>query len=49
LSWSCPGLTGVGTFALTVEVLNEPYWTLRILEQRQSRLLGKLMETWQLG
>ena len=43
------GRTGVATFALTVEVLNEPSWTPQILEQRQSRLLGKLTEAWQLS
>jgi hypothetical protein len=43
------GHTGVATFGLTVEVLNEPSWTPQILEQRQSRLLGKLTGAWQLG
>jgi hypothetical protein len=43
------GQTGVTTFALTVEVLNEPSWTPRVLEQRQSRLLSALMEAWQLS
>jgi hypothetical protein len=43
------GQTGVTTFALTVEVLNEPSWTPRVLEQRQSRLLSALMEAWQLN
>jgi hypothetical protein len=43
------GRSGVATFALAVEVLNEPSWTPQVLEQRQSRLLGKLTEAWQLG
>jgi hypothetical protein len=42
------GRTGVTTFALTVEVLKEPSWTPQVLEERQSRLLGWLMEAWQL-
>lgn len=40
--------TGVTTFALTVEVLNESSWTPRVLEERQSRLLRLLMKVWQL-
>jgi len=43
------GRTGVATFALTVEVLNEPSWIPQILEHRQSRLLGKLTDAWHLG
>ena len=43
------GRSGVATFALTVEVLNEPSWTPQVLEQRQSRLLGELTEAWQPG
>ena len=43
------GRSGVTTFALTVEVLNEQAWTPQVLEARQSRLLGILREAWQLG
>lgn len=43
------GRSGVTTFALAVEVLNESSWTPQVLEQRQSRLVGELTEAWQLG
>jgi len=40
---------GVATFALTSQVLNQPEWTLGVLETRQSDLIGCLKAEWRLG
>ncbi|MHC8491243.1 DUF262 domain-containing protein [Thalassospira sp. SM2505] len=40
---------GVATFALTSQVLNEPNWTIDVLEKRQKELLKVLISEWRLG
>jgi hypothetical protein len=42
------GPSGVTTFALTVQVLNESEWTPEVLRRRQEDLIGKLIEAWEL-
>ncbi|WP_412509043.1 DUF262 domain-containing protein [Roseovarius sp. SYSU LYC5161] len=39
---------GVATFATTSQVLSEPEWNAKVLEDRQSTLLGKLKSEWRL-
>lgn len=39
---------GVATFALTSQVLNQPAWTLEVLEMRQANLIGRLKTEWRL-
>ena len=40
--------SGVSTFALTTDVLNEVEWTPEVVERRQQRLLGVLRTGWNL-
>ena len=39
---------GVSSFALTTQVLSESEWTPKVLERRQSQLIGALSEEWRL-
>ena len=40
--------TGIVTFALTNQVLNESQWTPEVINQRQVSYLQKLKELWRL-
>ncbi len=40
---------GVATFAITIQVLDEPQWTPNVLERRQRYLVNALKEEWEIG
>ena len=42
------GRKGTSSYALTTQVLNEPKWTPKVVEQRQKELMGVFKESWEL-
>jgi hypothetical protein len=43
------GKQGVSSYILTTQVLNSPTWTPKVVRQRQTDILGVLVENWDLG